>query len=368
MTSDSRTIPAGLRKYECRQCHLIRNGYPFSYERLLTHYGEDYVLGEHAAIAEPLMFTPSEPLPRSYLTFQWLAQALDSIGFAHSGSLLEVGCGEGSLLKQFSTQWPECQVRGLDMSARSVDAARANGLDVAVGSYRDVTGSYDLIYSFTVLEHVPSPSDFLARLRAHLKEGGILLTAQPCQDRGSYDIFFSDHLHHFFSQHVAMIGAKTGLKEVVRSTSNPYFQDLSLHLFTTNDADSVPSPKPEIDPVRAIDDSLHRWQRIFRDIDRWLETHSNRDLAVWGVGQTFVFLSTYTNLRTSKIQVGFDDNPDRYAESNLPFPVIKLETGTIKDPSRLAVLLTFIPGAAVLDRLSELGIEYYIPLNIDDEN
>ena len=168
MTSDSRIIKSSLRKIECLKCKLVRNGYPLSNEQLSAHYEEAYGLGEQAALAEPLFFTEGGPLPRSKVIFNWMFENLKDVGFSNPRSIVEIGCGEGSLLSHFANYWRNCTVTGIDMSQRSLRKAEEKGLRVQQGSYKDVRGLHDLIFSFAVIEHVPSPSDFLSYLKSYL--------------------------------------------------------------------------------------------------------------------------------------------------------------------------------------------------------
>jgi SAM-dependent methyltransferase len=363
MTSDTQIVEAGLRKFQCAGCELARNGYALSDEELRTHYEEDYELGEQAAIAEPLFFTKEGPMPRSRVIFNWIMENLRAVDSRSPRSVLEVGCGEGSLLSQFAESLREADVSGIDMSGRSVHRALERGLKVEQGNYRDTKGSYDLIYSFAVIEHVTSPSDFLRHLKEQLAPGGLLITAQPCQDGGSHDIFFSDHLHHFFSQHIAELGRRTGLTEIRRAKDDPYIADFSLHVFKREaEASESVSSAPSEDNKIELHQTVEKWKTIFSNLDEWLGRNRKRKLAVWGVGQMFTLLSAYTSLRHHPIEVAFDDNPKRFAESGFPFPVVVFEEAELLRDPDLIVLLTFTPGSKVLDRLKEKSVEYYCPL------
>lgn len=368
MTSDSRIVPSGLRKIECARCKLVRNGHPFSVAQLEEHYGESYELGEQAALAEPLFFTEDGPVPRSRIIFDWMAENLAACGMPDPRSVCEVGCGEGNLLAHFARRWPGCEVTGVDMSERSLRWASEKGLKVRPGSYRDVEGQHDLIFSFAVIEHVPSPRDFLTRLGSRLTPGGLLLTAQPCQDQGgaaSYDIFFSDHLHHFFSGHVTALGRRAGLGEIRKVTRHPHIPDISLHVFAPDEGGARPRAEERGAAAAESQDlrrTVARWLAVFDRVNRWLDENRERGVAVWGVGQTFTFLRAYTNLRTHPVEVAFEDNPDRLSGTDFGFPVVPFESWRARADARPAVLFTFVPSAGILERLGARGLAYSSPL------
>ncbi len=363
VTSDCRILESGLRKIECLKCKLVRNGYPFSKDEFNLHYGTMYTLGQRAALAEPLFFTESEPIPRSKIIFDWMLKSLSEIRFSDPSSIVEIGCGEGSLLSHFTNYWKNCSTYGIEMNKSSVLKARKKGLQVRQGSYRNVTGNHDLILSFAVIEHVPSPGDFMTTLKSHLKPDGLLLVAQPCQDYGSNDLFFSDHLYHFYSEHITEIGIRAGLNEIKKSINNKYMPNFSLHIFQ-NGFNKPDLYSAEVKELRtSIEQTISRWKGIFHSVNDWLKQNKERKLAIWGVGETFTLLFAYTDLKDYPIHVAFDDNLERYTQSGFPFPVIRFESRSSNEDAELAVLLTFKPGSKVINRLKESSILYYAPID-----
>ncbi len=95
------------------------------------------------------------------------------------GSLLEVGCGPGWALERFREAG--FQARGLDLSPRAVEEARARGLEAAVADLEkeEIPGSHDLIAVLEVLEHLSDPLAALGRLVKALKPGGAILASLP---------------------------------------------------------------------------------------------------------------------------------------------------------------------------------------------
>lgn len=358
MTSDGRMVAEGLHKLECAGCGLVRNGRGIDEQRLAAHY-ESYQLGLAAAAGEPLFFTHQGVKPRSEVIFEWIASSVAAVTSVVPASVLEIGCGEGSLLARLAQAWPSSRVAGLDLSEASVAMATSRGLAAARGTYRDVQGRYDLIYSFAVIEHVPSPADFMARLRDHLSPAGLLLVAQPCQDRGSNDVFFVDHLHHFSSRHLSDYGRRAGLIERLATVGHPLIPDFSLHLFSRQGEAAIPVPPGPPQDIRQV---IAKWRAAFDRLDRWLDDTRGRPLAVWGLGQTFQMLRTYSRLRELSITIGIDDNAARFAGAQLAFPVSSLEAAALDDPRPVRVLLTFAPGPAAAARLRARGLDWFSPL------
>jgi SAM-dependent methyltransferase len=355
-TSDSRIVAGGLRKLECARCGLVRNGHPFDSRDLADHYGS-YELGMAASIAEPLFFTGAGPVRRSEAIAGWIAEAVDEVLGRPPCSVMEIGCGEGHVLDRLRTRWPQAGIAGVDLSDASAALARSRGLAVTSGGYRDVDGSHELIYSFAVIEHVPSPMDYFGFLKGRLTAGGQLVVAQPCQDRGSNDVFFSDHLHHFCSRHVGELGRRAGLVERLRRVGHPLIPDFSLHVFA--EEGTVVTPAPDAATVATVRQTIDRWQSIFDRLDRWLESAAGRPIVIWGLGQMFQMFCAYTRLSVELVAAGIDDNPSRFA-GRLPFPVTPLEAAAL--PPGAKVLVTFAPNRRAVDRLAAAGLEHFAPL------
>jgi len=96
--------------------------------------------------------------------------------YAREKDLLEVGCGTGLLLERFA-QFART-AKGIDLSPRMLERARARGLDVAVGSATALPfsdASFDVVCSFKVLAHVADVGGALAEMARVTRPGGVIL-------------------------------------------------------------------------------------------------------------------------------------------------------------------------------------------------
>jgi methionine biosynthesis protein MetW len=100
-----------------------------------------------------------------------------------SGRVLDIGCGDGTLLQVLKTMFPRVELYGCDISKEGLQRARKRGIhtkivDVNKGiSYKD--NSFDAIISHEVIEHVLDPDFFLQESRRVLKKDGMLILTTP---------------------------------------------------------------------------------------------------------------------------------------------------------------------------------------------
>lgn len=105
---------------------------------------------------------------------------LESLVKLEKGRLIDVGCGSGHMLKL--AQQLGWDVTGIEIDPKAVAAARAQGLNVVQGDYRQLTSyreGFDCIICSHVLEHVHDPLELLELLENKLKKNGLLLLSVP---------------------------------------------------------------------------------------------------------------------------------------------------------------------------------------------
>jgi SAM-dependent methyltransferase len=94
--------------------------------------------------------------------------------------LLDVGCSGGLLMEHAVAHgW---EAIGIEPSTEAVEEARAHGLTVHEGLYQDVDvapGSFDVVHSKLVGEHLPDPRHHLRWARDVLAPGGIVSIQVP---------------------------------------------------------------------------------------------------------------------------------------------------------------------------------------------
>jgi 2-polyprenyl-3-methyl-5-hydroxy-6-metoxy-1,4-benzoquinol methylase len=156
--------------------------------------------------------------------------ALMFLGDRSPGTILDIGCGQGTFLAVMAKRgW---SVAGVDFDIEAVAAARRlHGIDVRVGTVDTVvdTGSnFDVVTASHVIEHVPDPLEFLIQCRKLLRPGGCVVLRTPNVDsfghrrygRSWRGLESPRHLHLFTLAALEACGKSAGFADNLCFTSS----------------------------------------------------------------------------------------------------------------------------------------------------
>ena len=99
-----------------------------------------------------------------------------AIPFARGRDALEVGCGTGLILARVAREARRAE--GVDLSPGMLELARKRGLEVREASATELPypdNSFDVVYSFKVLAHVPDIGKALSEMARVCRPGGHVL-------------------------------------------------------------------------------------------------------------------------------------------------------------------------------------------------
>jgi SAM-dependent methyltransferase len=120
------------------------------------------------------------PILLSRIECDGLDIPLRYLAVPQKGRMLDVGCGDGSMLKLAEELGWDAE--GVDFDADAVANARRKSLTVRAGAladqkYRD--DSFDLVLMSHVIEHVPDPLGTMREIRRVLRPGAVLAVTTP---------------------------------------------------------------------------------------------------------------------------------------------------------------------------------------------
>lgn len=156
----------------------------------------DYVMRECVSCglvyADPMLsggadyygWITAQPKYHAGRRWEWGVIRADLARRAEPLTVLEVGCGDGKLMA-FLAQTGGIAMTGVDVSAPSVDKARAQGFDVRLAAFEHLDQvlspgeTFDAVLLSHVLEHVADPLGVMRQAAARLKPGGAVYAALP---------------------------------------------------------------------------------------------------------------------------------------------------------------------------------------------
>ena len=140
-------------------------------------------------------------------------------GRVDGGHVLEVGCGRGAGLPLFLREFGAQYVSGVDLDPRQVDRARqrlgsryAGRIDLRIAAVEQLPftdGSFDAVFDFGILHHVPAWQEGIAEIARVLKPAGIFYfeeVTRAALERWSYRVFLKHPKENRFSE-VEFLGA-----------------------------------------------------------------------------------------------------------------------------------------------------------------
>jgi trans-aconitate 2-methyltransferase len=112
------------------------------------------------------------------------ADLVARIATTRPATIVDLGCGPGTLTATLAERWPGATVVGVDSSADMIEAAAARASERVTFERADIhswrpAGPVDVVVANAVLQWIPDGVDLLARFAAWLAPGGALAVQVP---------------------------------------------------------------------------------------------------------------------------------------------------------------------------------------------
>ena len=213
VTSDCKPWPPGGGLGHCPQCHGAQAIMDAKWHADAKQIYSGYTPYFQGGGVEQSVFDKisGAAITRS----QRLVQRLTTTAaLPESGRLLDIGCGNGALLRAFGASFKQWTLAGHEVHEhlRPVVEGIAGVEKLYTCPLASVPGRFRLISLIHVLEHVPSPGDFLAQIWEKLEPGGLLLIQVPDCAQNPFTFLVADHASHFFLPVLQTVVARAGYK------------------------------------------------------------------------------------------------------------------------------------------------------------
>lgn len=312
MASDWRVVADPLEKMACRRCGLaVRRTTPAAQEAL---FDGRYELYAHA---------PGGAFERSRQAqyASWIAGLVDR----PPARVLDVGCGNGSLLTALAAIWPRAELLGCDASARSVAYGAAAGLRLWHGTSATLDAGIqaDLVLAVNVIEHTADPVQFLGDLRRASAPGAMVIIICPDGSSPGVELLIADHLFSFTPRHLRGLLARVGLR--VRQLGVAPASLGAFHLAAAGPDDPHAGGASDVESEPVADDLNGRrgaYLRAWQALDRRLLERLPAQVVTFGAGEAAGLLRAYAPLSWTRVEACTTDAPSGQPFGGIPFTAL----------------------------------------------
>jgi len=197
ISSDIQVVEGAIQLAVCGSCGLVQKLTVPEWQAAVNAIYRDYSINHQSGGADPYIFNSLYGAgPRADILMRHLQSAY---ALPSAGRMLDIGCGNGNILRGFARNFPHWKLSGIDSSGRWRDVIMSiPGVEnfeadlLSLGEQK-----FDAIVMSHVLEHIPDPAAYLRGLHRYLTPNGALFVAVPDIRQNPIDLFVLDHCTHF---------------------------------------------------------------------------------------------------------------------------------------------------------------------------
>lgn len=352
VTSDCKPWLPGGQIGVCRACGCVQKVIDRTWQLEASQIYSTYSIYHQGQGAEQAVFAQDSGLS-SARSVRLVEQLQAYVQLSGTGRLLDIGCGNGALLRTFSRLAPQWSLIGTELDDKyrpvveSIDRAEMYTCDPD-----QIPGSFSLITMIHLLEHIPTPRDLLLRLWNKLDDNGLLVVEVPGYAQNPFDLLIADHCTHFTTTTVTELVENAGYEAISVATDwIPKELTVIAHKCQTQQRRQR-AALPD-DGIEAVAGCL-RWLESVVTASRKISRLG--DFGVFGTSIAATWL--YGELQHS-ISFFVDEDPHRVGRVHMGRPVFHPDEA----PSGSHVFVALPPPLAdvVSHRIARPGIQYHLP-------
>ncbi|MBI1337375.1 MAG: methyltransferase domain-containing protein [Phycisphaera sp.] len=358
VTSDCRPWGAGGRLMVCGGCGGVSHPLDRAWHDEAASVYSGYTIYHQSGGVEQSVFDMQTGVAatRSVSLLEYVRQR---VTLPERGAWLDVGCGNGAMLRACSAVLPGWRLMGTELDGRYRQRVESiPGVEHMHAGYPWEVGSgFDVISLVHVLEHVPQPGAMLSRLVGMLNPGGVLLVEVPDHATNPFDLVIVDHCSHFTALSLCGVLDRAGMADAcVVNDALPK----ELTAIWQRGRRGVPTPVRgrDADPLTLANRTVAWLERV----GEWaIGLATNQKLGLFGTSIAATWLA---GGMLDRIGFFVDEDPSRIGGTHMGKPIVK--PGGEPEGSRVLLLLPPALAHRVAGRLSGKsaeGVSYLVTPN-----
>ena len=257
--------------------------------------------------------------------------------------VLEVGCGKGDIIKAIKDEVKS--ITGVEPGNHGF----VNGLEeveIINGFFptEKISGNFDFIYHFGVLEHIANPVNFLLQQKKQLNSDGIIIlgvpNCEPYYKTGDVSMFIHEHYNYFTTPALYRLADKIDMSVINISISEGMlFCCLSLKKIASK---KIPASENYYNLFLTVND------RFFNKLKQSLTSIAMSKIAIYVPGRALNILYL---LGLQQVRL-IDDSTEVYGKY-LPYLQNPIENfnDLVSNPPEIVIIFSRTFGERILNKL-----------------
>lgn len=362
ISSDIRIVEGRLGLALCEACGLLQKPTDEAWRQAVEVIYRDYAINHQSGGSDPIIFNSLYGAgPRADILVKYL---LDRTEIGTSGSLLDIGCASGNILRGFAQARPGWGLFGMEKSDRWREGVLSiPGVEGFFSSLEALEDRrFDLIVMSHVLEHIPGPATYLRRLLDHLTESGHLYIAVPDLRQNPIDLFVLDHCTHFDAPTLARTLGLGGFSPIALSSE---ILGKELVALSRRQPEGAPEASRSEPYAMGLDTVASKYVSLCDDVLTHAKTLRSVHpiLGIMGSSTAAAWISGELDLN---VEFFVDEDPNRFGHTAFGKPI--LAPAQVPQGACVFIPMSSITAEAIIARAHRPDITFsYLPWNqIDD--